>query len=263
MASSTSTCSSRLSLCNQSSFCAENVVVTIVPSFHYDAPLPLLSSPHQQVAGPFVAGMPVEVPLWIAKTLHQRNLAQIHLPDWLSTATLAATLKEERESTGLTSTTLPFYYFEIARSLNFCTPKSTQIVLQDLTSLRCDKLRQHFHELSRTELSQPRGYNGGGKGEGDGADDDEEHNYDLPMINVTGIASYEINKVGPFLQRAFSDYGFLTRRSADGGDGKGKENSSSQDNGSKGEGHTSKDGQSQDSNRKISVARSRLRRFRS
>jgi hypothetical protein len=251
---------SRLSLCNRSSFCAENVLVTIVPSFHYDAPLPLLSSTHRGVAGPFVAGMPTEVPLWIAKTLHQRNLAQIHLPDWLSTKSLAETLHDERETTLLTST-LPFYYFEIARALNFCTPRPAQVVLQDLTSLRCDKLRQHFHELSRNELSQPRA---GGKSLDD---EDGEDDNDLPMISVQGIASYEINRVGPFLQRAFSDYGFLTKRSLDGDAGpgigqRGKENnaSMSQDEGGR---SSVKESQSQDSTRKASMARSRLRRFRS
>ena len=35
------------------------------------------------------------------------------------------------------------------------------------------------------------------------------------MIAVTGIASVELNKVGPFLQRAFSDYGYLTQRPED------------------------------------------------
>lgn len=239
------------------------MLVTVVPSFHYDAPLPLLSSPQRGVAGPFVAGMPTEVPLWVAKTLHQRNLAQVHLPDWLSTTTLTETLREERESTLLTST-LPFYYYEIARALTFCTPKPTQIVLQDLTSLRCDKLRQHFHELSRNELSQPRG--GGGKGLDD--DQDGEENHDLPIISVTGIASYEINRVGPFLQRAFSDYGYLTKRSLEGendrvgGLGQGKENVGSTNSHEEGGRNSGTDRQSQDSTRKTSLSRSRLRRFR-
>ena len=34
---------------------------------------------------------------------------------------------------------------------------------------------------------------------------------ELPMIAVTGIASVELNRVGPFLQRAFSDCGYLVR----------------------------------------------------
>jgi GINS complex protein len=289
MASSTASgcAASRLSLCNQSSFCAENTVVTVVPSFHCnDAPLPLLSSPHQRAVGPFVAGLPTEVPLWMAKALHQRNLAQIHLPDWLSTESLSRMLKEERESTFLTAnTTLPYYYYEIARSLNFCTPRPSQILLQDLTALRCDKLRQHFHELSRTELSRPRGV--GGNDDDDDANDDGDGNNpnELPMISVTGIASYEINKVGPFLQRAFSDYGFLTRRSLDAdnvvggsngdggrgvGTGRGKdETAGSSDSRDKGGGSgigggVNNESQSQDtSTRKMSMARSRLRRFRS
>jgi hypothetical protein len=252
------------------------MVVTVVPSFHYGAPLHLISSPHKGVAGPFVAGMPTDVPLWIAKTLHQRNLAQIHLPDWLSTTTVTETLHEERESNMLTST-LPYYYYEIARALNFCTPKPTQIVLQDLTTLRCDKLRQHFHELSRNELTQPRGIDTVGDRSknlhDDDYDDDDDYqqdgkdNYDLRNIDVTGIASYEINRMGPFLQRAFSDYGFLTKRSLDTDTTnnvyKRAYSNSTQDEGgirSSGKTNTS---ESQDSARKTTIGRSRLRRFRS
>ena len=69
-------------------------------------------------------------------------------------------------------------------------------VLQDILSLRMDKIRQNFHELSQEELQH--------------LEADE-----LPMVNVTGIASVELNQVGPFLQRAFSDYGYLIRKSKD------------------------------------------------
>jgi hypothetical protein len=254
-------------------------MVTIVPSFSYENELPLISSPHQSSIGPFVAGIPVQVPLWIAKTLHQRQLAQIQLPDWLARpTTLTEILQEERESTVLT-TKLPYHYYEISRSLDFCLPKSVQILLQDLTALRSDKLRQNFHELSRAEL-QEQHYN---------KDDDEVK--ELPTIEVAGIGSYEINKVGPFLQRAFSDYGFLTQQSSsDDGVGekvgaartrstlrKGTATTSSSttakaaaggsddyDEGDNEDGETSQGGQamSQES-RKVSLARSRLRRFRS
>ncbi|KAG7347972.1 Gins complex like protein [Nitzschia inconspicua] len=239
----------RLSLCNQSSFCSENELVTIIPSFNYDNKVPLISSPDQTDIGPFQAGLPTVVPLWIAKTLYQRKLAQIELPEWLaSEQKLVEILQEERESALLTNQ-LPFYYYEIARSLNFCVPKQTQVVLQDVVALRSDKLRQHFHELSRTDLQeQPL------------MKDDEDQPYELPMISVTGIASHEINKVGPFLQRAFSDYGFLTKRAIDEGMNKasaGRQASTS------GDEDLGKQSQSQESSRKVSMVRSRLRRFRS
>jgi GINS complex subunit 2 len=183
----------RLSLCNQSSFCADNVMVTIVPSFTSNSKFNLLSttSGKNVKVGPFIAGMPINVPLWIAKTLKRRNFAEIESPEWLSVDVLTSILKEEREST----------------------------VLQDLVAVRSDKLRMHFHELSRSDLVHPPpGYD----------DVDDDGNYigdnsvekqgggqaELPIISVTGICSYELNKVGPFLQRAFSDYGFLTRRSS-------------------------------------------------
>jgi len=215
---------SRLNLCHQSSFSAENTMITIVPSFHYSSRLPFLSSPFQQDAGPFVAGMPADVPLWMAKALYQRQLAQIRLPEWLSTAKLTEILKEEKQETTLT-TQLPFFYFEIARALAMVVEKSAQVVLQDLVNVRVDKIRQNFHDLSRGELQRNEG--------------------ELPMISVTGIARVELNMVGPFLQRAFSDHGFLTQRPQEekgvsvGGEKAGEEV------------------------KKVSaVARSRLRRFR-
>lgn len=230
----------RFNLCHESSFCADNTVITVVPAFSNDAPLPLLSSQYQQTVGPFVAGMPQQVPLWLAKVLYQRHLAQINVPDWLVPDKLIGTLQEEKQSTTLT-TSLPFYYYEIARSLYFCLEKSTMIILQDLANVRIDKIRQNFHTLSREELSQ----NGGNE---------------LPMIAVTGIASIELNTVGPFLQRAFSDYGYLTESSTAKGGGKTLE----------GEGEeattfsSSSEKENNSSIRKVATkARSRLRKFRS
>ena len=215
-------------------------MVTIVPSFTSNSKFNLLSttSGKNVKVGPFKAGMPIDVPLWIAKTLKRRNFADIESPEWLSVDVLTSILKEEREST-LLSRRLPYHYFEIARALDCCLTdssnnnasssgsgatgggKATKVVLQDLVAVRSDKLRMHFHELSRSDLVHPPpGYD----------DVDDDGNYidnsvdnnkgqsssqaELPIISVTGICSYELNKVGPFLQRAFSDYGFLTRRSS-------------------------------------------------
>lgn len=232
--------SSRLNLCHQSSFGADNTLITVVPSFHYSSQLPLLSSPLQQTTGPFVAGMPVEVPLWMAKVLQQRQLAQIRLPDWLSTQKLTELLREEKQSTLLT-TQLPFYYYEMARALHSIVEKSTQVVLQDLVAVRVDKIRQHFHELSRGDLQQAQ---------------------ELPMIAVTGIASVELNKVGPFLQRAFSDYGYLTQRPED----VEKENAVVDTTSTAAAAAAAAGGKGIDdttTSKKLSVGLSRLRRFRS
>ena len=173
--------------------------------------------------------MPTEVPLWMAKVLHQRQLAQIQLPEWLHPTRLAQLLSEEKQSTLLTQT-LPFYYFEMARSLSALVEPSTRVLLQDLTQVRVDKIRRHFHELSRTDLQQTLG--------------------ELPMISVTGIASVELVQVGPFLQRAFSDYGYLTQRPIDESDlGEKENNASSQE--------------STANKSRMPMAKSRLRRFRS
>jgi hypothetical protein len=136
-----------------SSFHANDTLITIVPSFSSDVPLPLLSSQHMVSVGPFVAGMPCQVPLWMAKVLQQRQLAQIQLPDWLSSTPVSSlsasssynanndkdydnnntsssssevvasylvqVLHAEKKQSGLiASNRLPFYYYEIARALS-------------------------------------------------------------------------------------------------------------------------------------------------
>jgi len=241
-----------MSLCQRSSFTAENTPITIVPAFTSPkAPLALLSSPYQQSAGPFVAGMPATVPLWMAKLLYQKQLAQIQLPDWLSVDRLKAILDEEKTSELLTGH-LPFYYYEIARSLTSILnqgsfdgrsgqQQAALVLLQDLVAVRIDKIRQNFHELSRETLVHVA--------------------EDLPMIAVTGIASVELNKIGPFLQRAFSDYGYLVQQSKE----ENEEGASRVE--KEGAAESSGDAEKpksagQAAVKKAAIARSRLRRFR-
>ena len=94
--------------------------------------------------------MPTEVPLWMAKLLAQRRLAQIQPPRWLESEGLSELLRRERETTVLTLD-LPFHYYEIARSLSSVIDKPTLVVLQDLVAVRVDKIRRHFHDLLVSE----------------------------------------------------------------------------------------------------------------
>ncbi len=237
-------------------------MVTIVPSFNFESSFPLLSSTQQAMVGPFTAGMPSDVPLWVAKALFRRNFCQIELPEWLSVESLASILKEERESDVL-SKKLPFHYFEIARALDIIlmdsknpTGRATKTVLEDLVAVRGDKLRTNFHELSRSALVHPpAGYD---EMDEDGSYAQKGQVSELPIISVTGICSYELNKVGPFLQRAFSDYGFLTRRPS-----MEERSSPTTTKEASGEGEVGEESQGGDvQKRRISAARSRLRRFR-
>ena len=292
-----------------SSFHANDTMITIVPNFSSTRPLSLLSCEHAKSVGPFVAGMPCKVPLWMAKLLHQRQLAQIQLPDWLSsTPTTVTTVdgednpfpsatsisgsasylvqalhEEKTQSSLLPSNRLPFYYYEIARALSPGTAgsgvggvpsseavsssstslvgPSTQLVIQDLHTVRVDKIRQHFHELSREELS--RTYM------------DAEHTEPTHMIEVTGIASMELAAVGPFLKQAFTDYGILCQKTDDederkedgtgagrNGDGIEKENDNEFNRDGAADGDGSPTTSKADRQRK-NLLRSRLRRFRS
>lgn len=299
-----------------SGFHANDTMITIVPNFSSTRSMPLLSCAQATSVGPFVAGMPCQVPLWMAKLLHQRQLAQIQLPDWLSSSPITITshidddssspfpsssfnrtapylvqaLHEEKtQSSLLPSDRLPFYYYEIARALSPASSgsgggggggggantdamsssstslveQSMQLVIQDLHTVRVDKIRQHFHELSREELS--RTYM------------DAEHSEPTHMIEVTGIASMELAAVGPFLKQAFTDYGILCQKTDDednedgrdqdgtttgDGSGFGKENDKDSNRGDSAEGDGSPATSKADRQR-TNLLRSRLRRFRS
>ena len=59
-------------------FLAEKQLVTVVPNFSHDEVFLIGGS-----VGPFNAGLPVEVPLWMAVNLKQRQKCRIQPPDWM------------------------------------------------------------------------------------------------------------------------------------------------------------------------------------
>lgn len=83
-----------------SAFLADDTLVTIVPTFDSDSPIPLLSA--TTPAGPFKAGIPTNVPLWLAMLLQQRSLCSLKVPEWLSTEHLTKVKQFERDETSLT-----------------------------------------------------------------------------------------------------------------------------------------------------------------
>ena len=67
-------------------------------------------------AGPFQAGLPVTVPLWVALHLKTMNRCRIMAPEWLSEEFLTNKIQEETDQSLLTP--MPSeYYFEVAKLL--------------------------------------------------------------------------------------------------------------------------------------------------
>lgn len=74
-------------------FLGEKGLVTIVPNFSF-APIHLISG----TVGPFKAGIPVRVPIWLAIGLKQQQKCRILPLDWMDSEILADKLKKEKDS---------------------------------------------------------------------------------------------------------------------------------------------------------------------
>uniref|UniRef100_A0A915ADN9 DNA replication complex GINS protein PSF2 n=1 Tax=Parascaris univalens TaxID=6257 RepID=A0A915ADN9_PARUN len=91
----------------QCEFLAENEWIMIKPNFNEDQ-LHLICGD----VGPFEAGMPVCVPLWMAVTLRKRHRCEIIPPEWLTVDELKKIITAETESIGFSP--LPRFFLEIA-----------------------------------------------------------------------------------------------------------------------------------------------------
>lgn len=121
-------------------FVAEDTLVTITsnvdhPIFHF------ISGDF----GPLIAGLPCELPLWLAITLRRKGKCIIQPPDWMSVESLERFVAHER--TEATFESLPFYYIEISQLLlihakdDFIQIDKISALLKDLENIRMDRAR--------------------------------------------------------------------------------------------------------------------------
>jgi hypothetical protein len=201
--------------CYYAAFRADDVPVNIVPSFDYSSKIPLLSN---TAVGPFKAGMTCTVPLWFALTLRQRSLCSIQQPNWLTAENLVEIIATEKQSRALftDSSRLPAAYYEIAKRLtqpdsnNNNTSnsssgagdgKSVALLVQDLLSIRLDKLRQQFQGFL-ADLSDQTAL----------------------TVDVNGIGTQELAILQRFVRQALNDQNYLlvgNSASASGAQGSG------------------------------------------
>jgi hypothetical protein len=186
--------------CYYAAFRADDVPVNIVPSFDYSSKIPLLSS---TAVGPFKAGMTCTVPIWFALTLRQRSLCSIQQPDWLTSENLVEIIAMEKQSRALftDSSRLPPAYYEIAKRLTQADSnnsntsssgagagdgKSVALLVQDLLSIRLDKLRQQFQGFL-SDLSDQTAL----------------------TVDVNGIGTQELAILQRFVRQALNDQNYL------------------------------------------------------
>ncbi|KAJ8249242.1 hypothetical protein GJAV_G00232700 [Gymnothorax javanicus] len=122
-------------------FLAEKEMVTIVPNFSLDK-IYLIGGD----LGPFNPGLPVEVPVWLALNLKQRQKCRIVPPDWMDVAKLEQIRDQERKEDTFAPISSPHYMELTKLLLNHAAdniPKADEIrtLVKDIWDTRVAKLR--------------------------------------------------------------------------------------------------------------------------
>ncbi|XP_042336665.1 DNA replication complex GINS protein PSF2 isoform X2 [Sceloporus undulatus] len=122
-------------------FLAEQEMVTIIPNFSLDR-IYLIGGD----LGPFNPGLPVQVPLWLAINLKQRQKCRLIPPEWMDVEKLEQIREQERNEDTFTPMPSP-YYMELTKLLlNYAAdniPKADEIrtLVKDTWDTRLAKLR--------------------------------------------------------------------------------------------------------------------------
>ncbi|KAJ8887976.1 hypothetical protein PR048_007461, partial [Dryococelus australis] len=122
-------------------FLAEKNMVSIVPNFSFER-IFLISG----AIGPFRAGLPVNVPVWMAINLRQRQKCKIIPPDWMNVEKLEEAKEIESQSRYFTKMPSDHYMVEAHLLLQAASediPRADEIrtVLKDIWDMRMSKLR--------------------------------------------------------------------------------------------------------------------------
>ncbi|XP_077983380.1 DNA replication complex GINS protein PSF2-like [Glandiceps talaboti] len=156
-------------------FLAEKQTVVIIPNFSQDK-VYLISGD----VGPFNPGLPVEVPLWMAVSLKQRQKCRIQPPEWMDVGILEAKKQEEIDSP-IFQPMLNEHYMEVAQLLLSCAtndiPKADDVrtYIKDIWDIRIAKLRSSIDKF---------------------VSDQETH------AKLDNLSLMEINTIRPFLTQA-------------------------------------------------------------
>ncbi|XP_072014103.1 DNA replication complex GINS protein PSF2-like [Amphiura filiformis] len=137
-------------------FLAEKETVTIIPNFSHND-IYLIGGD----VGPFNAGMPVNVPLWMAINLKQRQKCRIQPPDWMDVEKLQEKKQEEVDSPIFQPTMNPHYMEVTKLLLSHATddiPHADEVhtLVKDIWDLRVAKLRQSVDRFVKDQETYAR-----------------------------------------------------------------------------------------------------------
>lgn len=135
-------------------FIAENSKIGITPRFTAEK-IKFLSGEF----GPFTAGFPLEVPLWLALFLHSSQLCDLIPPNWLNASCLRKCVEKEKQEKE-TLSKLPKEYMEISFTFfnraSSIVPDCDQVkdLINRLWELRIEKIRKTIGEQSSETIDQ-------------------------------------------------------------------------------------------------------------
>ncbi|BFZ13534.1 hypothetical protein BsWGS_16573 [Bradybaena similaris] len=137
-------------------FLAEREHVKVIPNFSQDK-VYLISGD----LGPFSAGLPVPIPLWLAVNLKQRQKCRIVPPDWMDIDRLKDKKQEEEDSRFFTDMPSPFYMEITQLLLQYATddvPRADEVrtLIKDIWDLRLAKLRSSIDVFIKSGASHAK-----------------------------------------------------------------------------------------------------------
>lgn len=132
-------------------FIGEDTEIGIIPNFAFD-PVHLISG----TVGPFRAGLPVHVPLWLAIHLRKQQKCRLVPPEWMDMDKLEDIREEEKRSRFFTQ--MPSEHYMVEAKLILATapedvPRSEEIrtAIKDIWDIRAAKLRTSMDDFIRAE----------------------------------------------------------------------------------------------------------------
>ncbi|XP_050345471.1 probable DNA replication complex GINS protein PSF2 [Nymphalis io] len=137
-------------------FIGENRIVSIIPNFSHDKIYLICGE-----FGPFRAGLPMNVPLWLAVMLKQKQKCRMVPPDWMDIEVLENIKEEEKISRFFTKMPHEHYMIEAKLILGAAAediPRAAEIktIIKDIWDIRMSKLRTSMDALMKSGGSYGR-----------------------------------------------------------------------------------------------------------
>ncbi|CAK9809961.1 Probable DNA replication complex GINS protein PSF2 [Anthophora plagiata] len=132
-------------------FLGEKELVSIVPNFSFDT-IHLISGS----VGPFRAGLPVKVPIWLAVNLKQQQKCRIINQEWMNVEVLNEAKEEEKLSKLFTKMPSNHYIDEAQLLLSVASDDisdadSIRTAIKDIWDIRMSKLRTSIDAFLKSE----------------------------------------------------------------------------------------------------------------